>query len=479
MKHQMKRKRIQAPKTSLDKKLRHIVLIMLLPLVLWMLLSLLIIRYYEMQYTQITYNVNVSSKFNMDFKNTIDLKMYHYTVGSKQQATLPTQDVEDAIDLAASLRRTTYRKESRRTLQNILDYCDNLEKKMFMIAETKNYDSRQQQLENNIYVLTRLIQAKMIDYIYYEAGYMTTLEQKMTKDIRTVTLLAILFVCQTVIFLSYYGLRFSKSITEPISRLCCNVRLVGEGEFSVPQIDTGYAEIEQLNSGIQQMASRIDILLDNVKKEEKLQHKTQLQLLQAQINPHFLYNTLDTIVWLVESEQNEPAVTMLTNLSVFFRTILSKGNDIISLEEEIKHTRSYLDIQKIRYQDILEYDIRLPEELNTVLVPKLTLQPLAENALYHGVKEKRGKSTIHIDCKRSGEEVILTVTDDGIGMQPDKLNAVRTALESSERIGFGLLAVHERIKLYFGNAFGVSIFSEYGSGTTVKVCIPQINQLSS
>jgi len=107
------------------------------------------------------------------------------------------------------------------------------------------------------------------------------------------------------------------------------------------------------------------------------------------------------------------------------------------------------------------------------------LQPLAENALYHGVKEKRGKSTILIDCKRSGEEVILTVTDDGIGMQPDKLNAVRTALESSEHIGFGLLAVHERIKLYFGNAFGVSISSEYGSGTTVKVCIPQINQLSS
>lgn len=462
---------------SLSKKLRQIIMNMLLPLVFWMLLILIILGYYEMQYSQITHNVNVSSKFNMDFKETVDLKMYHYTVGSKQQTTLPVSDVEDAISLADSLRKTTHRKESRRTLQNILEYCDNLEKKMYMIAETKEYDSRQSQLENNIYVLTRLIQGKMIDYIYYEAGYMTALEQKMTKDLKTIMFLAFLFVFGTVLFLLYYGLRFSKSITVPINKLCCNVNLVGDGEFNIPRIEANYIEIAQLDYGIQEMAKRIYILLENVKEEEKLQHKTQLQLLQAQINPHFLYNTLDTIVWLVESEQYGEAITMLTNLSVFFRTILSKGQDIISLEEEIAHTRSYLDIQKVRYQDIMEYQITLPEQLRDVKIPKLTLQPLAENALYHGVKEKRGKSTIHITCREADENILLLVTDNGIGIKPDKLQFIRNSLKNSEHVGFGLAAVHERVRLYFGENFGVEIESAYGSGTSVQVCIPKDNQL--
>lgn len=458
---------------SLSKKLKRIILNMLFPLAFWVLLALLFLGYYEMQYVQITRNVSISSKFSMDFKETIDLKMYYYTVGSKQQTTLPISDVEDAIKLADSLRQTTYRKESTRTLQNILEYCDNLEKKMYMIKNTKDYDSRQVQLENNIYVLTKLIQGKIIDYIYYEAGYMASLEKKMANNIRMVILLAVLFVCGTILFLLYYGLRFSKSVTVPIGELCKNINLVGGGEFTLPQINSDYVEIAQLNSGIQKMSKQISQLLKSAKEEEELQHKTQLQLLQAQINPHFLYNTLDTIVWLVESGQYEEAVNMLTNLSVFFRTMLSKGNDIITLGEEIMHTNSYLDIQKVRYQDILEYSIDIPEELKGVKVPKLTIQPLAENALYHGVKEKRGMSTISITGEVKGEDILLTVTDNGIGMQPDKLEAIKNALLHSERIGFGLSAVHERVKLYYGDSYGITINSEYGKGTTVQVRIPE------
>lgn len=464
---------------NLNRKLRKIILIMLLPLVFWMIITLFILGFYENKVAKLTHNVNVSSKFNMDFKIAIDLKMYHYTVGSKQQVILPTSDVEDAINLALSLNQTTYRKESQRTLQNILEYCNNLKEKMYMIAETKDYDSRQLQLENNIYVLTRLIQEKMINYIYYEAGYMAVLEENMRQDIKTVMLFAFLFVCGTIFLLLVYGIRFSKSITVAISNLCHNINLVGRGEFTIPQVNTDYIEIAQLNTGIQHMAMRIAILLENVKEEEKLQHKTQLQLLQEQINPHFLYNTLDAIVWLVESGQQEAAITMLTNLSVFFRTILSKGNDIISLKEEIMHTRSYLDIQEVRYQDILEYSISLPEELEEVKVPKLSLQPLAENALYHGVKEKRGKSAILIQCFKQEKDIILAVTDNGIGIKMDKLKTINEALKQSKHEGFGLTAVNERVKLYFGEAYGLQIESVYGSGTTVKVKIPENFQLLS
>lgn len=446
---------------------------MLLPLLFWIFLVLMILGYYELKYDQITHNVNVSSKFNMDFKDTIDLKMYYYSVGSKQQTSLPITDVEDAIRLADSLTQTTYRRESQRTLQNILDYCDNLEKKMYMISETRDYDSRMLQLQNNIYVLTNLIQEKMINYIYYEVGYMASLEYKMKQYIRIVILLALLFILGTVIYLLNYGIRFSKSVTTPISKLCSNIHLVGNGEFDIPQIDSGYCEISQLNAGIQQMARRIALLLESVKKEEEQQHRMQLQLLQAQINPHFLYNTLDTIVWLVESEKYGDAVTMLTNLSVFFRTILSKGKDVIRLEDEIKHTKSYMDIQKVRYQDILEFNITLPEQLKEIQVPKLTLQPLAENALYHGVKEKRGKSYIDISCTQQENDILLVVSDNGIGMLPEKLQSLKASLKHSERAGFGLTAVHERIKLYFGEGYGLDIRSEYGSGTTVAVRIPK------
>lgn len=200
---------------------------------------------------------------------------------------------------------------------------------------------------------------------------------------------------------------------------------------------------------------------------------TQLQLLQAQVNPHFLYNTLDTIMWLVEARKTKDAVYMLNRLSVFFRIALSTGQDIIRLREEIAHTRSYMEIQQIRYRDILDYEISLPEELEEFCLPKLTIQPLVENALYHGVKEKRGKSAIRISCQKGEGDVLIVVEDNGIGMKPERKEELKAALESGERAGFGLAAVHERIKLYCGREFGVQIFSEYGSGTRVEVRISE------
>ena len=218
------------------------------------------------------------------------------------------------------------------------------------------------------------------------------------------------------------------------------------------------------------MAGRIEKLLINVKEEEKLQHKTQLQLLQAQVNPHFLYNTLDTIIWLVESDKNEQAIKMLGSLSVFFRTALSKGNDIIRLEDEVAHTRSYLEIQQSRYRDIMDYEINLPDDMKEIMVPKLMIQPLAENALYHGVKEKRGKSKIIINCEKiKDDEVLITVKDNGIGMTPERLEEIKKSVDGLSKEGFGLNAVNDRIKLYFGDEYGISIESEYGEGTTVKV----------
>lgn len=456
---------------SLNGKLRYIIISMLAPMIFCVILVLAMFGYYVLQYEHITHNLNVGSKFNNNFKETIDLKMYHYTVGSKEQKKLPISDVEDAIKLAESLDRTTYRKESRQCIHNILSYCRNLKRRIYNIRDTREYDSRQVQLENNIYVLTNLIQEEMSNYIYYEAGYMSILEKGMIRHVKNYLILAVIFEIFIIFLLFYRAFRFTKGITRPIDELCENIKQVGNGKFQIPKVETYYTEIEQLDTGIQDMAGRISLLLENVKKEEKLQHKTELRLLQAQINPHFLYNTLDTIVWLVESSGLEEAVNMLTNLSVFFRTSLSNGQDIISLREEILHTHSYLDIQQVRYRDILDYDISLPEQLNDIRLPKLTLQPIAENAIYHGAKEKRGKSNIQISCLDQGEDVLLVVSDNGVGMKEERLKEIQDSLKSGERLGFGLAAVHERVKLCFGERYGVRISSQFGIGTTVEILI--------
>ena len=232
-------------------------------------------------------------------------------------------------------------------------------------------------------------------------------------------------------------------------------------------------EVKNLDQGIQKMARRIQTLLENVKEEERKQHMTQLELLQAQVSPHFLYNTLDTIVWMVEADMHDEAIEMLTHLSMFFRTALSKGEDVISLFDEVLHTKSYLEIQQIRYSDILEYSINLPEEFEMISLPKLTLQPLVENALYHGVKEKRGQSKITITFDDAGDDIIIQVLDDGIGMKEERLQEVKEGLKQNNNVGFGLAAVQGRLVLYFGAGYGIDIWSKYGEGTRIRVRIPK------
>ena len=165
----------------------------------------------------------------------------------------------------------------------------------------------------------------------------------------------------------------------------------------------------------------------------------------------------------------EDAVEMISSLSIFFRTSLSKGNDIIPLSEEKRHTLSYLEIQQFRYRDILEFELSIPQDLDGVQVPKLSIQPLAENALYHGIKNRRGKGKITITGREEADAIVLTVSDNGQGMTPERLHEVQEAIRTGERAGFGLAAVAERIALYYGPGYGMTISSKEGEGTTVEL----------
>ena len=213
--------------------------------------------------------------------------------------------------------------------------------------------------------------------------------------------------------------------------------------------------------------------MELIRQEQDKLRTMELALLQSQINPHFLYNTLDTIIWLVETGKNDQAVEMVTSLSNFFRSSLSKGRDIITLREEEVHVRSYLEIQQVRYKDILQYHIQVQPELHDCVIPKLTLQPLVENALYHGIKLTRRQGIIAVDARREEDSVCICVKDNGAGMSPERLRQLQDSLDSEEeQIGFGVRTVYRRLKLLFGDACRMTIDSAPDQGTTITLQFP-------
>jgi two-component system sensor histidine kinase YesM len=248
---------------------------------------------------------------------------------------------------------------------------------------------------------------------------------------------------------------------------------IGQGELSArPPVEAEDSKLRALSEGLEETVTRLNEQMELNRQEQDRLRSMELALVQAQINPHFLYNTLDAIVWLVETGKNEKAVEMVSSLSTYFRSFLSNGKDIISLREEALHVRSYLEIQQVRYADILRYELDMDPALEECRIPKLTLQPLAENALYHGIKAKRGGGSITIASRLEGEYAVVTVRDTGSGMSAEKLCQLRESLETDEGQGFGLLASYKRLRLMYGDALAFRIDSAEGSGTVVTIRFP-------
>lgn len=458
-------------KVRLEIQIRKIFFNTLIPMIVLMTVLLFLVIQYVRKYDMLSENLAVSSEFNLHFKDDIDLEMYYIAIGSKENSYLPEvmNRVEAAKDTLSKLQANTSNKESRKNIKHLESYLNNLARRMEQLTRISSYSQRITFMDNNIRILTSLIMEEMQSFIYNESMNLVHVEASMTKRVYVLMGGMTLLFAMTILILFRRSFRLSRGITRPVTEILGNVKEVGRGNFGISKVESDSVEMEELDEGIRKMAKRIQILLDNVKKEEEMQHLTQLQLLQAQVNPHFLYNTLDTIIWLIEGGMPEDAVDMISNLSVFFRTSLSKGKDIIPLSEEQRHTVSYLEIQQSRYRDILEFEIHIPEEYRSLMVPKLTLQPLAENALYHGIKNKRGGGKILIQGEKDGEDLILRVTDNGQGMTPERLAEIQNAIRTGERAGFGLSAVAERLRLYYGEGYGMKIESEEGKGTVVEI----------
>ncbi len=263
----------------------------------------------------------------------------------------------------------------------------------------------------------------------------------------------------------------SKGITRPLRKLQGVMKSVETGEFRTAGKIDATDEIKELAREYDIMVGRIEELIEENVLEQELKRKSDLKALQAQINPHFLYNTLDSIIWMGEMQKCDEVVKMTSALSRLFRISISKGHELINLRDELEHVRSYLTIQEMRYKNKFRYLIDIPEELMDCTVLKITLQPLVENAIYHGIRSVDYEGLIEIGGYRDNEDIILTVKDNGEGMDNTTLTALVTE-DPEQQQGTGVRNVHERIRLYFGNEYGLSYESTIGGGTLIKIHIP-------
>ncbi|NLO98872.1 MAG: sensor histidine kinase [Clostridiaceae bacterium] len=457
----------------MQSRLWNMIMLVSLPLMIVIIVLASVGIVYAFRYNAILNNVTMASDFNQNFKDDVDLKMYYYVIDSQYSVGLPLEEVQSAKRIAQKLNDTTTKKDSLRAISSVLSLCHNLEEKMQQIAATKEYDSRVDQLEKNIYILTDLIQRFMYTYLYYEAAHLNSLQSDMVINMIVLMVIVVFFSLVLLYFLLTSSKRLSRKIVDPIDMICERLEAIGKGSLLVREpIQADVEEVQLLSDGIENMVERLIWQINKNTEQEKQRRRTELALLQAQINPHFLYNTLDTIVWLIESGEISGAVKMVASLSNYFRFSLSRGKSVITLEEEEQHIRSYLEIQQMRYSDLMDYEIDIPDQLKKYILPKLTLQPLVENALYHGIKNRRRKGLIRLTGRKENEHIILEVMDDGRGMSEERLNEVRASLNAGKTEGFGLRTVHQRIRILFGGEYGLTLVSTPDVGTKIFVTIP-------
>jgi len=287
----------------------------------------------------------------------------------------------------------------------------------------------------------------------------------------------VLFVADLFLFLlAMINAFISDKISNPIKRLDGSVREIESGNLDVEIVPSGSYEVEHLGKSIKNMLGRIKVLMSDLVAEHNAKRKSEFDTLQSQINPHFLYNTLDIIVWMIENENSDKAVNIVTALAKFFRISLSKGKNIITVKDEVEHVRNYLMIQNMRFKNRFEYSIDVDEKVLSYSSLKLMLQPLVENAIYHGMEFMDGDGEIDVKVFKEDNSLYFTITDNGLGMSEDMVETLlsKDFVPSKKGSGIGVKNVNERIKLYFGSEYGLKVESEPDEGTKITIHLPAV-----
>ncbi len=298
-------------------------------------------------------------------------------------------------------------------------------------------------------------------------------ESKTARDNFTFALLIISFfaIITTVIVVSF----LSRSIAHPLKQLEKTMKEIEDADyFTVQEVNIGkQMEVASLSASFNNMMHRIKELMDKVVEEQEAQRKSELKALQNQINPHFLYNTLDSIVWLIDNDKNKEASEMVVSLAKLFRISISRGRNIISVKDEIEHAKSYLLIQSIRYANAFKYEFDVDPNVLEFTTMKLILQPLIENAIYHGLKNRIDEGKLKISAHLINNKIVFKVEDNGYGIKEEKIEELYRNFKNPDlNDGVGLKNVYLRLKIYYGDEANLLINSELDEGTIITIIIP-------
>ena len=468
-------------------KTSHVVILLLLLIPLLILITASLLN--TISYDRLIANVEKASTLNQIVKADITNELWDIVAGNKsfdegRQYQIIEYIRSQIMDITAGEIQNRHLLEvADRALNTLTRYVDRLGMQMgqrYPVIENER-------MLDEIRGITALVSDVLQDFIVLEIESTAVQSQQ----IKTRTIIIVIAGCAiimiTLLFSVFVQTSVSKSINKSINSLVALSGSIADGDLNarveVPRVQ----ELETLAMDLNIMAGKIKTLIDENTREQRNLQKSEMKALQAQITPHFLYNTLDSIVWLAEGNQNEQVVSITRAFSDFFRISLNRGNEWVQVQDELKHIESYLTIQKIRYRDILDYSIEYEKTMEHKKILKLLLQPLVENALYHGIKNKRGMGLITVRgwMDRGGQTnwLFFSVEDNGIGMTTEKLSALRMQAkiqnDPSPKVAssYGLYNVSKRLELYYNRTDLLDIQSVYQEGTKVCLRIPVVDDV--
>ncbi len=475
----MKKQRRQSIESGLNFTTRFLMVILLLPAVT----SLLILAFYTLTIHRSTEAIYQIAALRPVIEEQIPEQTWSVIAGRNSFEDCGVYDTIRSVDeeMDSYMKRSSSPEilVARRTMDTLKDYVEQIETQM--ADDSIPVSKSEETLEEVRSVAT--LTGEMLDSFIYEEIQKVNEQNLVLRGIAiAVLILGSILLTFSFLFARHARYKLVRSIHSAIDRVQQFTREFSSGNLDARASPALMEEMSDLTNDVNVMAEQMGNLIEQNRKEQENLKKAELRTLQAQVNPHFLYNTLDTIVWAAETGKDKEVVVLTKSLSDFFRSSLSSGQDWVTVEQEIRHLNGYLSIQKIRYRDILNYKVEIEDGMENCVMLKLLLQPLVENALYHGIKFRRGGGNILVKGWQENGRLNFMVQDTGIGMTKEQLEEVLSAMESG-RIrrrdpnepeaggGFGLYNVDQRIRLYYAQEKGLEIESGQ-SGTTVHFSVP-------
>lgn len=471
------------PQKSIKDQIRFSYILIISIMILPAVYSVFVSRAHTRQYDGIITNVSRANELNQTVKISISDEIWDIVAGKKKFSEgdqyIILREIRSGI---ADMYSRTAPEKNRQLLEVAARAEKTLEKHVDRLGEQMKNGAKVSETEKtleDVRGVASLITDILQDFIVAEIQSAALTNESIRISSRIFTAVQIIItICAALLAYSTIA-SVSENIRNPIYELEKLSARIASGDFAarakIPDVD----ELNRLTENLNTMAGKIlGLMNENIREQQNLK-KAEMKTLQAQITPHFLYNTLDTIVWLAEDCKTDEVIEITKALSRFFRISLSRGHEWITVKQEMEHVESYLFIQQVRYRDILNYEVAYDPQMAETPCLKLILQPIVENAIYHGIKNKRGRGHLSIGGKIEGGRMIFTISDDGIGMTPARLAEVQQELDAADRPEelvsvYGLYNVSKRLKLYYNYDVIFKIESIYRKGTKITLNVPVI-----